>query len=972
MADTPHIARVSLRRGIFRPRKGTDAGLQFSCKRHLVFGAGGLVSPFTTPAESSMSERRHTRLLNTAAPAALVLVLLAAGQTALAQTQPTQPPATDDGVGGMLDDEAEVEALVVTGGRPRGAVVGDIPPEIEVGAREIRSYGVSNVSELLEALAPQTESARGRGGGRPVVLVNGMRISSFAEIRDLPTEAIVRVQIFPEELALKYGYRADQRVVNLILRPRFRAVTVEAGASAPTEGGRLSGELETTGLRIRQDDRMQLTVEATGAQRLLESDRNVISRTQGGAPFDLVGNVTASPFDAGGEIDPALSARAGRTVTTAGVPAGITGAPTLTQFGADPNTTATGQYRTLQPRTRGLSMNGLVAKSLGRGVSATVNGTLDLTNSQSLLGLSETTLTIPASSPFSPFANSVDLQRYGSPLNRSADTLAAHLGLAVNGAYSGWRWSFTGGADRNESDTVTGRGFDATRLQAAINAGDPNINPFSAGSLAFLDRLSDDRARSTTNAANAELLVNGTLFDLPAGGVATAFTLGADTTDNHSRALRSGVEREVDLSRQAGHLQASFDLPIASRRSGVLDALGDLSVNVNLAADSLSDFGTLTTTGAGVNWGPITGLRLIASFTHEEGAPTIAQLGDPELVTEGVRVFDFNRGETVLINRTTGGNPLLSSDNRDVLKLGGSFKPWSSMNLTFRADFTKSRINDVIAAFPTATPEIEAAFPDRFRRDAEGRLISIDARPVNFARQDQSQLRWGFNYSKSLGPQRRPGQGGPPGAAQAFGPPPEGGPPPSDGGGARASGGGAGGGGSRGGMGGGRGFGGFGGPRGGALQFAVFHTVHFEDSVLIRPGVPKLDFLNGSAGSEGGGQPRHEVEVQAGASKNGLGFRVSADWQSGTHVNGGLTGEDLDFSDLTTVDVRLFADLGLQPWARGNAWLRGARVSLSVDNLFNQRQQVTASDGATPINYQPEFLDPLGRTVKISFRKLFF
>jgi phosphoribosylformylglycinamidine (FGAM) synthase PurS component len=28
--------------------------------------------------------------------------------------------------------------------------------------------------------------------------------------------------------------------------------------------------------------------------------------------------------------------------------------------------------------------------------------------------------------------------------------------------------------------------------------------------------------------------------------------------------------------------------------------------------------------------------------------------------------------------------------------------------------------------------------------------------------------------------------------------------------------------------------------------------------------------------------------------------------------------------------------------------------------------------GATPISYQPAFLDPLGRTVRISLRKLFF
>lgn len=896
--------------------------------------------------------RLNARLLETTALSAAVLVLMAAAP-ALAQTgTPAQQPGQATGAGGILDDEFEVDAIVVTGAQPRGAVVGDIQPEIEVDAREIRGYGVSNVAELLEALSPQTESARGRGGGMPVVLVNGMRISSFAEIRDLPTEAIVRVQIFPEELALKYGYRADQRVVNFILRPRFRALTTEVSGSGSTEGEPLSGELEMTGIRIRQDDRVQLTVEVTGAERLLESDRNVVSRTTGGAPFDLIGNVTASPYDSG--------------TLTLGVPAGLVGAPTLTQFATLPNVTQTGDYRTLRPLTRGLSMNGLMAKSLGNGVSATLNATLDVNNSQALLGLSETTLTVPVGNPFSPFATSVDVQRYASALTRETDTLAGHLGVAVNGAYSGWRWSLTGGADRNESDTTTDRGYSAARLQAALNARDPTLNPFSSTSLAALERLSADRARSTSNAANAEMLVNGRLFDLPAGGVNAAFTVGADTTHVDNYSLRSGVARETDLSRTAGHVQANFDFPIASRRSGVLEGIGDLSVNLNLAADQLSDFGTLTTTGFGANWGPIDGLRLLASFTHEEGAPTIAQLGDPELVTEGARVFDFVRGETVLINRISGGNPLLSSDNREVIKLGGSFKPFKSQNFTIRADYVQSRINDVIAAFPTATAEIEAAFPERFRRDADGQLISIDSRPVNFARQNQSQLKWGFNFSKPLGPQR---PAGPPGAAQAFGPRPEGGgPPPGGGAGAGPGGGGPGGGGFR-------GPGGFGGPRGGGgnLQFAIFHTVHFRDDILIRQGVPKLDFLNGSASGQGGGQPQHEIQVQAGASKNGLGFRMTADWQAATHVNGGLTGgDDLRFSDLTTVDLRLFADLGQQPWARGNLWLRGARVSLSLDNIFNEKLKVTTPTGVTPVNYQPDFLDPMGRTVKLSFRKLFF
>ena len=42
-----------------------------------------------------------------------------------------------------------------------------------------------------------------------MLLVNGRRISGFRELRDIPTEANERVEILPEEVALKYGYSAE-------------------------------------------------------------------------------------------------------------------------------------------------------------------------------------------------------------------------------------------------------------------------------------------------------------------------------------------------------------------------------------------------------------------------------------------------------------------------------------------------------------------------------------------------------------------------------------------------------------------------------------------------------------------------------------------------------------------------------------------------------------------------------------------
>src|SRR5690606_29146697 len=180
----------------------------------------------------------------------------------------------------------EVEELVVSPAgdlRLRGSVIGDASPEITLDQREIRALGVGSVDDLLAALEPQLSSGRGRGGGRPITLVNGLRISSYREIRDLPTEAIVRMEILPEEVALRYGYPADQRAVNFVLRRRFRALTTELEVSAPTEGGRVGTELEAGLLRLQGDTRLQMNIEAARQTSLLESERNVL-RTDGDDP----------------------------------------------------------------------------------------------------------------------------------------------------------------------------------------------------------------------------------------------------------------------------------------------------------------------------------------------------------------------------------------------------------------------------------------------------------------------------------------------------------------------------------------------------------------------------------------------------------------------------------------------------------------------------------------------------------------
>jgi len=881
------------------------------------------------------------------------------------------------------EEEGGEGDVVVNGRRPPGTVPGDIPPDQQLSPADIRSYGVSSVADLLTELAPQTTSGR---GGSPVILLNGRRIAGFQEIRDLPTEAILRVDILPEEVSLKFGYRPDQKVVNFVLRPRFRSLAAEAIALAPTEGGSAQGQGRLDWLAIRRDKRLSIHADYQETSRLTEAERDITAPASNAA---LGGNLISS--------DPALVALTGRTPSVVGIPTGLSAAPTLAQLAASPtNSTDVTPYRTLQSAQRQFGANIVYARNIFDKVAASFNAQLETTQSNSWNGLPSASLTLPAGNPYSPLSTNATISRlsdaYG-PLVQDNTGLTAHLGTVFNGDLGRWRWSLTGAYDRTESRVATDTGLDVTGLQARLNAGDPTANPF--GPLDGLGLAARNYARSTSSTGEIDALLNGRVFALPAGDVQASVKLGGETNDFSSRSTRFGTVQTGEVSRDIVNGQVNLDFPIANRDRGILSAIGDLSLNVNGGADHLSDFGTLTTVGYGANWSPLEGVRFIASWTDQEDAPTPQQLGNPTITTPNVRLFDYVSGTTATVTSVSGGNPALVADNRHVMKLGATVKPWNDRDINLTANYFRISTDDPIASFPTPTAAIEAAFPDRFTRDAAGNLLRVDSRPINFARTERSQLRWGINFSKPIKSKIqkeleafRAGTGPNPFAGMTF-PGARGGPGGPDGprgegpGGGRGGGpggpGGPGGAGPDRGPGGGGGFrggGGFGGGRGGGrVQFALYHTWTFADRVTVADGGPVLDLLRGDAVGSSGGSSRHQLEAQAGYNNNGLGLRFSGNWRSATRVNGGTAAnpQALDFGSLATVDFRLFADLGQRlDLVRAHPWVRGMRVSLSVDNLFNQRQRVTDSTGTVPIGYQPGYLDPLGRTVRLSVRKLFF
>jgi outer membrane receptor protein involved in Fe transport len=169
--------------------------------------------------------------------------------------------------------------------------------------------------------------------------------------------------------------------------------------------------------------------------------------------------------------------------------------------------------------------------------------------------------------------------------------------------------------------------------------------------------------------------------------------------------------------------------------------------------------------------------------------------------------------------------------------------------------------------------------------------------------------------------------------------------------------------------------GGPGGPSGGGsdngarLQFSLYHSVILRDAILLREGTSWIDLLDG--GTLGGtAQSRHSVQFSSGVIDNGVGLRLDSNWKSSAVVTADQNGagSDLHFGSLLTFDLRLFANLSNR--IHNHNWTRGMRVSLSVKNILNTRQKVTDGIRATPTAYQGAYLDPDGRTVMLSIRKM--
>ncbi|MCZ8370346.1 MAG: hypothetical protein O9293_10335 [Porphyrobacter sp.] len=960
---------------------------------------------------------------------------LAATVTETTQPQPEPVAQTQDDEPESASDTGAVGEIVVRSGRVRGQLFVEQAPLLQLDENAIAAEGVTSITDLIAQISARTGSARGRGGGGPVILVNGIRIGSFREFANYPPEALARVEVFPEEVAQRFGFPPDRRVINLILKDNYSNRQADLEFEMPSRGGYSRNEQQLGILKIANGGRINANIRVEDATMLTEAERDV-PQTPGSQSL-----VAGDPDQA--------------------------------------------RYRSLLADTFGLDANVSWAKAFidsGTSISANINYARE--ESRSLDGLNTVVL---RRNP----ADDGTVRTFGeeTPLARrtSSDTVSA--AGSITRPLNAFRLTTTFDSSFAESETEIDQRLRDDQLQAyrdAALAGTLAVN----GDLPGNTGNGFDTARSRNILASTLTTLEGGLAELPAGEMRATFDVGLNWQRIESADTRSSSEAK--LTRRNLSTGANLVVPLTSGRDEFLGALGDFTLNLQAGIEDLSDFGTLGDWNAGVTWKPVDGLDLSATYIWREVAPGLAALGNPQITNFNVPVFDLVRGETVLATVLTGGNPDLPAETQRDWKFSANWELPFWENTRLAVDYIRNRSDNVVSAFPQITADTEAAFPGRVTRDVSGRIVRVDRRSVSFAETRADRLQFTLSTNGSIGaPAGGGGFGGPGGGGGRFGggggggggapaaaapqpPPPTTGAPPAVQGAAPAGGFG----------------GGFAPTPEQREQFMAFRArLCAEDGQAFLeklataidsgadiskeyPGIdparlaPMLSRLRGADGKidmarlatfrtricaidpamMGGGAPGGAPGAPAGGPPaaggsgapaggpafNPLGGRNFQGWRyfanlthtielaneiliaSGlqpldqldgqatgafgqprhsSRLEAGLFGKGLGFrlSGIYTGETRLDGAVGttdlffddivtfnLRVFAnlgevtgKNEGLLKDFRVSLVADNLFDAQRKVRDSAGETPVNYNPFVIDPLGLYLGIDLRKLF-
>jgi iron complex outermembrane recepter protein len=840
-----------------------------------------------------------------------VNICFAAPCASFAQTNNAPKSSPDSQSSGDVASNGASEGannqIIVIGPRLIVGALRDTPVEQSYDPNRLQSYNANSAGELIAEIATEN------GEDSPTVLVNGQPVSDLGDISDLPVEAIKQIEVLPPGSAAKVGGPPGKRTYNIVLKTSVRALIVTASRQMATEGDWANSRGDVIFTLIKGQDRINLSVRTGRSDPLFEADRGLFPTVEFGS-FSPAGNII--PLS-GTEIDPAFNALAGRPVVSAALSASMAN-PTLSDLlvGANRLNPSEAQfYRTLRGEVKNSDISLSGSKKLSDWLTFSFNARLGWTESANSSGLPSGRFLVSADNSFTPFSRPVVIAQSDRtrPLRSQSKFDSGSISATFNGTLNDWRWAVTGRYEKRHSQSRY------ARLAPGSSGFIPvprTTNPFD-GTLSSLLLLSQSVSDSYTKVQEVNEELEGPLFNLPAGPVRLTVKSGILQTQIDSIDPFTTNRRALDRTEISA--RASLNIPLTAEGGNGDIGIGATDISAEYGALRFDQNSVVQRHALSFNWRPSRWLRLSASTASDRRAVALELLGAPTITIDNVRYYDPLTNSEALVTIRSGGSSVLGNQSTRTNRVSITASPMRKHGVQLSAEYFVTAFQNQIGALPPPSPAVVLAFPERFQRDGQGRLILVDNRTVNFEQQRNREVRVSLSVNTPISSPAK--------ATPAT--------PPL------------------------------------MLNLNVAYNRTLSSTTVIRNGLDSVDLLKGGAIGIGGGGQRFTYNATAALSHGASGVRVNWLLRSNSFLNtGAATNPDrLTFGQFSTFDLRLFTDIEtMVPSAK---LLKGTKLTLSADNIFNTRQSVSSRLGIVPTYFQPRFRDPVGRTISVELRKVF-
>lgn len=506
----------------------------------------------------------------------------------------------------------------------------------------------------------------------------------------------------------------------------------------------------------------------------------------------------------------------------------------------------------------------------------------------------------------------------------------ADLGGSMSRNLGDWGLMLSGTARTSETESQIKLGTDVVTQKTQMTSANLSVglsgqvlgwhlNANSQANLAKTQQSGSGTSESENHSVNLGVTAGRSLFSLPAGDLTTHLS----ATLNRSQSSQSRHNLDQTSSTDFYAITAGLNLPLIRAGEQGLGRLGGLQANLSLGLQT-SGGSQGQDQSIALAWQPQTKLRVNLTWSQSLMGGIEAMRHQPQTYGAPLTVYDFRRNEAIEVLPLLGGNPELTPPRQTATSLNLSAGPFSAWQWSTHLNLSRSEAREGLGTLGALTEEIQTLFPERFVRDADGRLVEVDFRPFNTGWRIHDSLGGGLNLNLPLG--RWVGE--------------------------RA-------------------------PTGTSAQVRIGFNRHLRSVSQILPGEPIRDSLIG----DGGGQSRQDARLGVDVRWKPVTVNLNLRWQEGyrTRRTSGVDGaDDLVRGDLWNTDLRLswqISKTGAAEAAGGAGQPRrrmaGSELALDISNLFDHRQEVRLGDGSMAPGFGRDRLDPMGRTLALNLRHRF-